>query len=105
MLPTLPKFRMLRRLLALAWPARLPFVAPDGVRPLERAGLCTAASSVLAAASLVLPNNGQSSSIVDELTTPQAHRPPLGAPNHLTRRCSLRDARRPSGTTGRTRAR
>jgi hypothetical protein len=78
MLPTLPKFRMLRRLLALAWPARLPFVAPDGVRPLERAGLCTAASSVLAAASFVLPNNGQSSSIVDELTTPQAHRPRLG---------------------------
>jgi hypothetical protein len=58
MLPTLQKLRTLNKLLALARPARRPITAPDGVRPLERMALCTAASSVFARVSLVLPNVG-----------------------------------------------
>ena len=57
MLPTLPKLKMLSRLLALAKPARLP-KAPDDLRPLERMALCTAAPSVLARVSLVPLNVG-----------------------------------------------
>ena len=58
MLPTLQKLRALNKLLALAKPAGRPIPAPDGVRPLERMASCTAASSVFARVSLVLPNVG-----------------------------------------------
>jgi hypothetical protein len=48
MLPTLPKLRMLNKLLALNRPARLPELARDGVRPrLDRTDLRMAAPFLL----------------------------------------------------------
>jgi hypothetical protein len=62
MLPTLPKLRMLSKLLALSRPARLPVAAPDGVRfRLERVDLRMVVSRVLGGPSRLVLR--QSSSI------------------------------------------